>query len=103
MTIEGTSARAVRIDGRRLSPRRSQRLFNHSPDGFGWGYAGSGPAQLALAILLAAGLSDRRAIQLHQAFKAAFVQHWPQSPFTAEVDVYAWLLTQPPPETYDAT
>lgn len=26
-------------------------LFNHSPDGFEWGYGGSGPAQLALAIL----------------------------------------------------
>jgi hypothetical protein len=25
---------------------------NHSPDGFNWGYGGSGPAQLALAILL---------------------------------------------------
>jgi hypothetical protein len=26
-------------------------LVNHSPTGFSWGYAGSGPAQLALAIL----------------------------------------------------
>ena len=26
-------------------------LFNHSPTGFEWGYRGSGPAQLALAIL----------------------------------------------------
>jgi len=26
-------------------------LANHSPDGFEWGYQGSGPAQLALAIL----------------------------------------------------
>ena len=26
-------------------------LFNHSPTGFEWGYAGSGPVQLALAIL----------------------------------------------------
>lgn len=28
-----------------------QEIRNHSPDGFNWGYAGSGPAQLALAIL----------------------------------------------------
>src|SRR5262245_55620958 len=35
-----------------LSARRSQAVFNHSPDGFAWGYGGSGPAQLALAILL---------------------------------------------------
>lgn len=30
----------------------SQKLWNHSPTGFEWGYGGSGPAQLALAILL---------------------------------------------------
>ena len=35
-----------------LKPERSQRIRNHSPDGFNWGYAGSGPAQLALALLL---------------------------------------------------
>jgi uncharacterized protein DUF6166 len=27
-------------------------LYNHSPDGFSWGYAGSGPTQLALAMLM---------------------------------------------------
>jgi len=37
---------------RLLDPKPSQMLYNHSPDGFEWGYAGSGPAQLALAILL---------------------------------------------------
>lgn len=35
-----------------LGPKASQLVRNHSPDGFDWGYAGSGPAQLALAILL---------------------------------------------------
>lgn len=37
---------------RKLSPKASQRIKNHSPDGFNWGYAGSGPAQLALALIL---------------------------------------------------
>jgi hypothetical protein len=36
----------------RLTPRRSLKLANHSPSGFEWGYGGSGPAQLALALLL---------------------------------------------------
>lgn len=36
----------------RLDPAPSQKVRNHSPDGFEFGYAGSGPAQLALAILL---------------------------------------------------
>lgn len=42
----------VYINGYLLSPKKSQKVRNHSPDGFNWGYGGSGPAQLALAILL---------------------------------------------------
>ena len=30
----------------------SLKIRNHSPDGFSWGYHGSGPAQAALALLL---------------------------------------------------
>lgn len=39
----------VTVDGFALDPRLDVR--NHSPTGFEWGYGGSGPAQLALAIL----------------------------------------------------
>jgi len=35
-----------------LRPDWSQKILNHSPDGFEWGYHGSGPAQLSLAIML---------------------------------------------------
>lgn len=35
-----------------LTPGRSLELASHSPSGFEWGYSGSGPAQLALALLL---------------------------------------------------
>jgi hypothetical protein len=35
-----------------LSPKRSLKVRRHSPTGFNWSYGGSGPAQLALAILL---------------------------------------------------
>jgi len=35
-----------------LTPERSLELADHSPSGFEWGYGGSGPAQLALALLL---------------------------------------------------
>lgn len=61
---------------------------NHSPTGFGWGYAGSGPAQLALAILCdylysisPDGWQDR-AERLHQKFKAKVVQHLPREGWT---------------------
>lgn len=67
--------------GEILEPGPSQKLWNHSPDGFNFGYAGSGPAQLALAILLhncrrnKIGDADPAAVALdaHQAFKFRFI------------------------------
>lgn len=81
----------VRIDGRRVKPNRSQRVWNHSPDGFSWGYAGSGPAQLALAILLHAKVPAKRAVRLHQELKADLVQHLPQGDFVTDFDLEGWL------------
>jgi hypothetical protein len=46
------SSKKVFINDVELSPEKSQAIINHSPDGFNWGYHGSGPAQLALALLL---------------------------------------------------
>ena len=66
--IEGQSG-TVMIDQKVLAPRRSLEVQNHSPSGFAWGYGGSGPAQLALALLLEAGASNREAIKYHQDFK----------------------------------
>ena len=54
--------------GTRLLPPRHD-LRNHSPDGFEWGYAGSGPAQLALAICADVLGDDERAQRVYQAFK----------------------------------
>lgn len=60
----------MEVEARRCSPLRPRLdLFNHSPTGFEWGYGGSGPAQLALAILADALSDDERAISLHQKFK----------------------------------
>src|SRR6202022_2416313 len=53
-------------------------LFNHSPTGFSWGYGGSGPAQLALALLADALGDDDRAVRLHQEFKFKVVAAWPE-------------------------
>src|SRR5262249_20719564 len=50
-----------------LPPRHDLR--NHSPDGFNWGYAGSGPAQLALALLADALGDDEKAQRHYQDFK----------------------------------
>lgn len=92
MRIEGDwETRRVLVDSRELSPERSQKLFNHSPDGFAWGYGGSGPAQLALAILLAAGVDARTAVQLHQQFKWEFIAPLPpRESFVLDLDVAGW-------------
>jgi hypothetical protein len=93
MLITGDrDTRRIAVDGRRLSPVRSQRLFNHSPDGFAWGYEGSGPAQLALALLLHAGVGDRLAVALHQRFKREVIARLPVSlPFALDIDITAWV------------
>jgi hypothetical protein len=52
-----------------FSPGPSQRLINHSPDGFNWSYWGSGPAQLALALLLDITHNPSLAIAKHQQYK----------------------------------
>ncbi len=90
-----------------LAPRFD--LYNHSPTGFEWGYGGSGPAQLSLALLadhladhadevkiiertfeldwLGEGVkpSDRAALRLYQGFKFAVIGGLPRAA--------AWRLT----------
>ena len=90
-TISGNAqTRRVWIDGKEIHPEKSQELFNHSPDGFNWGYGGSGPAQLALAVLLEF-TDDVTAVKLHQQFKFAHVAHWPAGDFSIELDVREWV------------
>ena len=81
----------VRVDGRPLDPGPSLKVRNHSPDGFAWGYAGSGPAQLALAVLLAAGVPEPQAAEHYQEFKREFVERLDRSRFALDVDLDDWL------------
>lgn len=64
-----------------LDPRLD--LINHSPTGFEWGFSGSGPAQLALAIL-AHEMGEGPALQHYQAFKWEYV---------ANFDKRAWAIS----------
>jgi hypothetical protein len=69
----------VTVDGVLLDARNDLR--NHSPGGFSWGYAGSGPSQLALGILAhhfhQAGdspeLADAKALALYHDFKLKLI------------------------------
>jgi hypothetical protein len=94
MTMQVTGVwetRIVTINDIVLSPEASQQVWNHSPNGFSWGYDGSGSAQLALALLLEGGLDDEAAVRYHQAFMRQVIALLPQADFTMEVDLLAWL------------
>jgi hypothetical protein len=69
---------------RRLDPRLD--LANHSPTGFAWGYGGSGPAQLALALLADVLGDDEAALRYHQEFKFKVIGRLPQNA--------PWTLTE---------
>lgn len=56
-----------------VTPARSLELVNHSPDGFELGYAGSGPAQLALAILVDSLDNDFAAVDAYRQFTLKFL------------------------------
>jgi hypothetical protein len=68
-------------------------LDNHSPTGFEWGYAGSGPAQLALALLADALRDDADALQLHQCFKFKVIASLPASWEMTDEDVIRYATT----------
>ncbi len=87
-TAEG--GRIVKKDGASLSPEPSQELWNHSPNGFEWGYAKSGSAQLALALLYDVLGDKYLALYYHQGFKrqvSRFADSWE---ITSE-DISAWV------------
>jgi len=83
----------VYLNDNLLDPKPSQRVINHSPDGFSWGYGGSGPAQLALAIMLKFVKKDI-AVLLYQDFKWQFVARWENPGFSATIDIIGWIEKQ---------
>lgn len=74
-----------------LDPRPSQKIWNHSPVGFNWGYQGSGPAQLALALLYDVTGDKDIAVRLHQEFKRAFVAAWGDTWEITDTDIRGWV------------
>ena len=80
----------VSVNGHPLNPRLD--LWNHSPTGFEWGYCGSGPAQLALALLADHLADDRQALDIYQRFKWAVVVELPKKRWTlTSHEVDQWL------------
>ena len=66
----------------------------HSPSGIEWGYAGSGPADLARSVLLALA-DEATAERLYQAFKAGVIARVPWAGGVLRAaDVRAWIAAQ---------
>lgn len=74
---DGLAAVTVEVDGKTSTLAARLDLRSHSPTGFDWGYGGSGPAQLALAILADALGNDEVAEEIHQTFKSRVVAGLP--------------------------
>ena len=97
-TYKGVRSRGdwlVTVDGSPLPPRLD--LKNHSPEGFAWGYLGSGPAQLGLAILAyhfadtsaTQEQADLKALQLYQSFKEKLIAPLPEEGWQFETYIVA--------------
>lgn len=76
----------VWLNGDPLPLEPSLKLRNHSPTGFSWGYLGSGPSQLALAIMLAL-YGPEKALDNYMTFKEDVIGRLPQADFDLEIDV----------------
>ena len=77
----------VTVAGRLLDPFLSQAVCNHSRSGFAWGYGSSGPAQLALAILMVRGVPPHVAVRFYQSFKWDCISRLPATHFNLPIVV----------------
>ena len=86
-------------NGVEIKPEWSQSVYNHSPDGFSWGYGGSGPAQLALGIILVF-LPQACALKIYQDFKRDVIAALPiNKDFELSPDdIREWIKTHKPQE-----
>jgi len=81
------ATRKVWLNGNELLPDKSQNIYNHSPDGFMWGYNGSGPSQLALAILLELYGEVSRFPIHYQFFRTQHIAPLPHGNFNIEIEL----------------
>ncbi len=90
----GPEAVFVEDDDGRVAKLKHE--VHHSPDGFSWGYGGSGPADLARS-LLADHLAYIPSPAIYQAFKWEYVARWESGrPWQITAEQIETLLAQPP-------
>jgi hypothetical protein len=91
---KGAGHQLVTKDDDILSPIPSQKIWDHSPDGFNWGYGGSGPAQLALALLYDVTRDEENSVRYHQDFKWQYVARWKDEWEITSEEILKWLKIQ---------
>ena len=74
-----------------LSAAPSQKLINHSPNGFNWGYGGSGLSQLALGLLLHVTSDSHLSLRHYQQFKWEIVANLPGTWELTETSILEWI------------
>ena len=75
----------------KLSLEKSLKIADHSPDGFQWGYSGSGAAQLAAAILYEITDDVELSRTYYELFKHDHVSQWEDTFEISEFEVRIWL------------
>ena len=74
-----------------VSTNVPRSIVRHSPDGFEWGYGGSGPADFALNILVAF-IGQSAADNLYQKFKWEFIATLPrEGDVIRREDILNWI------------
>ena len=74
-----------------LPLKPSIQIAEYSPEGFNWGYEGSGPAQLALGILYEVTGNAELSRSYYQLFKWDHVSQWDEHFEMRESEVLEWL------------
>ena len=92
-----TNHAAITIDGQRLNWQDSLALRHHSQTGIEWGFPGSGPMQLALALLLEATDQDT-ALRYYIRFRDGVIARIATDSWaTTTADLAKWLQQRPRP------
>jgi len=75
-------------------PYRLRHFVQHSPDGFSWGYSGSGCAEAARCILIDCIGAGKVTPALYQAFKRAFIAPAGAELHIPEAAIQEWVANQ---------
>lgn len=77
-----------------LCAKPSQEIINHSPNGFNWGYGGSGPAQLALALLYDVTKDKDLSLRYYQDFKFEIIASLRDIWELTESEILDWIKSK---------